>query len=322
MRKKTYEQQWRKILELKGSSESIVQRRIHLCRQLLKSTYRSNMPLLWAKVTYRLATDLGKLSTSEQPTSQETQLGLWKSLVHSPLTYKEFPRQWWFIRYSLGFLYNYRVQGERDQNLRQALKYLHPMSKLIQRRVFPFNWASGHLLLATTYEHRIRGKPSEHARQALHHLRQAEKVFIRRKYPDKWVIIQEEYGRVYPFYPGLSPVRQYSLAIKYEQRALEGFKRQSNRGGVAEIENNLGCSYRELFYARREPGDLQQAHRHFQRAVQLYRGIKSREADRHDAQKMLARVLHLLHSREFKRWNRISPRLRKLAVRINQGRYE
>lgn len=308
---KTAEQLWEEVRRVKISRtqrEIAVRRRIALCRRILALVNRSRDPKTWARATYLLASDSMYLPSSAHSPQQEKLISRCKILLESgSLNRRLFPKNWRRLqgqmRILLGRLFLLRVQGVRSENCEQAIRYLRAAVTVGRgsRGFEEADLAEANFTLALAYRKRIRGQRGRNVRWAVNCLRETERGYTRRRYPVNWAITQRALGWLYSFYPGLTRTRRCELAIQHEQRALQVIRRRVDPVGWAELHQNLGWDYWDLFNEREGvPEDLEDAYKHFRLAMSVYRGGLGDAKHRLKTARALQAVSKLLHMKE---WN-------------------
>ena len=77
---------------------------------------------------------------------------------------------------NLAAAYNDRIQGDRAENIEQAIEHYHQALKVRTQKDFPADWAATQNNLANAYNTASEGDRAENIEQAIEHYQQALKV--------------------------------------------------------------------------------------------------------------------------------------------------
>lgn len=101
------------------------------------------------------------------------------------------------IHNNLGNAYWSRIEGNRADNLEQAIAHYSLALEVRTRDAFPADWAMTHNNLATAYWNRIEGSRAANLEQAITHYSLAFEVYTRDAFPVKCRLSQRNLGHLY-----------------------------------------------------------------------------------------------------------------------------
>lgn len=177
------------------------------------------------------------------------------------------PYWWGNIHMFLGVIYFDYMEGDRAENLEQAIFHFKQALKVFSREAHPEEWAATQKNLGNTYMRRIKGDRNENLEQARYYLRQSLEVYTREADPDTWARVQLNLGDTYLNYTKGDPGKNNQQAIHHYNQALEVYKRDTHPAVWGLVHQNLGVAY--LFRLKGNMGkNIDRAIFHFEQALE------------------------------------------------------
>ncbi|MGD8404764.1 MAG: CHAT domain-containing protein, partial [Anaerolineales bacterium] len=182
---------------------------------------------------------------------------------------QDFAEGWAMTQYNLAMGYFDRIEGERAENIEQAIHHAHLAQQVYTISDYPDKWALTHLCLADTYRDRIRGERADNIEQAIQHSTHALAIFTRKTYPHEWALTQNHLGANFSGRIRGERADNIEQAIYYFQLALEIHTLTAYPRDWAMIHFNLASAYH--YRIRGEHADnLEMAIQHCHQALQVY----------------------------------------------------
>jgi CHAT domain-containing protein/tetratricopeptide (TPR) repeat protein len=88
-------------------------------------------------------------------------------------------------------------QGERAENVEQAILHFQHALQVFTPQAFPIDWAGIQNNLGNAYRQRIRGEPADNLEQAILHYQHTLEVHTRQDFPERWAGTQHNLGSAY-----------------------------------------------------------------------------------------------------------------------------
>ncbi|MEG5071281.1 CHAT domain-containing protein, partial [Microcoleus sp. B3-D2] len=93
--------------------------------------------------------------------------------------------------------YNYRIKGDRGENIERAIAFYEAALQVRTRDAFPQDWAMTQNNLANAYNYRIKGDRGENIERAIAFYEAALKVRTRDAFPQYWAMTQHNLANAY-----------------------------------------------------------------------------------------------------------------------------
>jgi tetratricopeptide (TPR) repeat protein len=158
---------------------------------------------------------------------------------------------------NLGVAFNLLTTGDREANLRQAIKHHKAALQKYTREAFPREWAMAQDNLGLAYRNLPGGDREANLRQAIEHHRAALQVRTREAFPIEWARTFNNLGMVYHALPGGNWEGNQRRAIRCYEAALQVRTREAFPKEWAMTKDNLGIVYSDLIGAGLEPNQGQ-----------------------------------------------------------------
>jgi len=202
-------------------------------------------------------------------------------------------------------------QGDRAENIEQAIQHYEQALKVYTQKDFPEQWATTENNLAAAYWSRIRGDRAENIEQAIQHYEQALKVYTQKDFPEQWAGTENNLANAYNTRIRGDRAENIEQAIQHYSLALtvytpKGFPNRSR--GTAHRLGNLCLDVHRFSEAARAYTMGMDA------AEELYRSSifqASREAELVETRDLYRRAGYALAK---------SNKLREAAVALERGR--
>jgi CHAT domain-containing protein len=181
----------------------------------------------------------------------------------------EAPAFWKSIKNNLAAYLVYRTEGDRGENLEEAILHFSESLEVATRQDFPADWGTAHYNLANAFLLRVHGDRAANLENAVQHCRRALEVFTRSNFPLRWAATQISLGNLYQSYIGGNRAENMKLAVHHYHQALEVYTRSAfpEQWAVAQI--NLGQALSDWI-----TGDwaenLEQSIHHCQQALEVF----------------------------------------------------
>ncbi|MFO1433812.1 MAG: CHAT domain-containing protein [Candidatus Competibacteraceae bacterium] len=136
-------------------------------------------------------------------------------------TREAFPEEWAATQNNLAVAYSNHIQGDRVENLEQAITAYQLALQVRTREAFPEEWAATQNNLAVTYRDRLRGDRAENLEQAITACQLALQVYTREAFPEPWATTQNNLASAYRDRIRGDRAENLELAIYAYQSSLE-----------------------------------------------------------------------------------------------------
>ena len=149
---------------------------------------------------------------------------------------------WANLQFNLGTAYLNRIEGNRKENIEQAIHAYQAFLEVSTRQDFPVKWADTQYNLGIAYLNRIEGDHNENIEQAIRAYRAALEVFTLKSSPIQsvqWAMSQTNLGDAYRNRIEGNHNENIEQAIRAYRAALEVFSRQNFPVEWGIIQNNL-----------------------------------------------------------------------------------
>ncbi|MGB7416631.1 MAG: tetratricopeptide repeat protein [Thermosynechococcaceae cyanobacterium] len=178
------------------------------------------------------------------------------------------PERWAAEQNDLGVDCFEKTQGNRAENIEQAIDAFQKALQVYTRDAFPEKWAMTQNNLGTAYGDRIRGERAENIEQAIDAFQRALQVRTRNAFPEKWAMTQNNLGNAYRFSIRGERSDNIEQAISAYQKALQIYTRGAFPEDWAITQNNLGSAYSVRIRGERAD-NIEQAISAYQKALQV-----------------------------------------------------
>jgi len=179
------------------------------------------------------------------------------------------PELWAALQQEISVNLAQNPQGDRAENLEQAIGHFQQVLKVRTREAFPKGWAATQYNLGKAYLDRIRGDRAENLEQAIGHFQQALKVRTREAFPEDWAATQHNLGIAYGDRIRGDRAENLEQAISHCQQALNVHTREALPEDWAATQYNLGKAYRDRIRGDHAE-NLEQAISHCQQALNVH----------------------------------------------------
>jgi CHAT domain-containing protein/tetratricopeptide (TPR) repeat protein len=167
-----------------------------------------------------------------------------------------------FISLGLGSAYLLSPEGDRGENLRQAIAYCKQALEFIDATSQPYEYGRAQNNLGLAYSDLPTGDPSGNLAQAIACFEEALRFYTPESMPDKYAHIQTNLGNVYWKMPSGDRVSNLERAIACHQEALRFLTPEKAPLDYALVQSNLGIVYTEFPIGNRTT--------HLERALDCY----------------------------------------------------
>ena len=156
---------------------------------------------------------------------------------------RESPQRYAAEMQNLAIVYAELPTGNRDANLREAVRIYKMVLEIFTRRNFPADWAMTQNNLGNAYSDLPTGDREKNLQQAIEALNAALTVFTRDAFPEKWALTQNNLGNAYSELPTGDRDQNLQQAIDCYEAALTVYTRDAFPEKWATTQNNLGEAY-------------------------------------------------------------------------------
>jgi CHAT domain-containing protein/tetratricopeptide (TPR) repeat protein len=185
-------------------------------------------------------------------------------------------RTWANLHYNLGTIYQARLLGGNDDNMRRAIHHYGRELSVSSRDRDPISWATTQVSLASAYSRLGGDDPAETQRRAVAALESALSIFSRDRTPERWARAQDELGLVLcdADQVGRRPI-DLEAAAECFTAALQVYGRESHPSEWAGVQMNRAMVDR-MRAARATAGSqarqthLAEAAAHYRQALEVY----------------------------------------------------
>ena len=178
---------------------------------------------------------------------------------------------------NLGIAYQYRIRGERADNLEEAIAAYEKSLEVYTRDAFPEDWAATKNNLGTAYRNRIRGERANNLEVAISCYQQALNIRSLKSFPLDWADTQYNLGNAYRQRLIGDQTKNLDQAITCYENVLKVYTGKTFPDYWAQIKYNLGNSYRQRFQLLNNSEDIKQAILAYQQAKAIFE--KTADAD-------------------------------------------
>jgi len=214
-----------------------------------------------------LRTILREVNSPGQPSDMPRRVRLCRQALN--LTDRgQAPDLWAALQGMLGSSLARNPQGERAENLEQAIHHFNQALEIRTRTELPEQWAGLQNNLANAYADRIRGVRAENLDQAIHHYRRALQVITRTAAPGHWAMTQHNLANAYADRIHGERAENLEQAIHHFKLALEIRTRADLPEQWALTQHQLANAYADRIQGKRAE-NLEQAIHHFGQALKI-----------------------------------------------------
>jgi len=214
-----------------------------------------------------LRTILREVNSPGQPSDMPRRVRLCRQALN--LTDRgQAPDLWAALQSMLGSSLARNPQGDRAENLEQAIHHFNQALEVRTRAEFPEQWAGIRNNLANAYADRIRGVRAENVDQAIHHYRQALQVITRTASPGQWALTHHNLANAYADRIHGERAENLEQAIRHFKLALEVRTRTAFPEQWALTHHDLGNAHADRIQGERAE-NLEQAIHHFEQALKV-----------------------------------------------------
>ncbi len=154
-----------------------------------------------------------------------------------------FPEYWARSQNNLGSAYQYRIRGEKADNLELAIAAYKASLEIRTPDAFPFEWASSQNNLGSAYQYRIRGEKADNLEKAIAAFEASLEIYTRDAFPEDWARSQNNLGNAYCDRIRGEKAENLELAIVAFEASLEIRTRNEFPFEWATCQNNLATAY-------------------------------------------------------------------------------
>ena len=159
---------------------------------------------------------------------------------------RESPERYAAEMGNLANLYVELPTGNRDANLRKAVRIYKEVLDIFTRQDFPAEWAATQNNLGITYKNLPTGDREQNLQKAIDCFEAALTVRTRDDFPADWAATQNNLGIAYQNLPTGDRTQNLQQAIDSYQAALTVYTEDAFPADWAMTQNNLGNAYVEL----------------------------------------------------------------------------
>ena len=132
-------------------------------------------------------------------------------------------------------------QGDRADNIEQAIIHYLEALKVYTENDFPIDWANTCSNLALAFTYRIKGNRADNIEQAIDCCKKSLNVYIEKKSPKSWASIHSNLGLIYPNRIQGNRSDNIEQSIYHCNQALKIYKKVDFFWAL--IQNNLAIAY-------------------------------------------------------------------------------
>jgi CHAT domain-containing protein len=149
------------------------------------------------------------------------------------------------LLFGLGSAYYNRRQGQRADNLEQAIAHFEAALTVFTPEALPQDWANTQINLAIAYWYRSRGDRADNLEKAIAAYEAALTVFKREALPQDWANTQNNLAIAYGYRIRGDRADNLEKAIAAYEAALTVRTREALPRQWAQTQNNLAIAYRD-----------------------------------------------------------------------------
>jgi CHAT domain-containing protein/tetratricopeptide (TPR) repeat protein len=176
---------------------------------------------------------------------------------------------WAYLQAQLAHSLVQNPEGERAENLEQAIAHLEQALEVYTQQTFAEEWARIQYNLGHVYCLRIRGEQAENIEQAIAHLEQALLVRTQQALPQSWAMTQNSLGNAYNVRLHGERASNVERAIFYYHQALKVYTQSDFPQLWAGTQHNLASAYPQRLRGERV-SNIEQAITHYEQALEIY----------------------------------------------------
>lgn len=184
-------------------------------------------------------------------------------------TREAFPEQWAQIKHYLGFIYTYRIRGDRTENLELAIRCLEEALKIRTLETFPEKWANTQDSLGMAYFNRIRGERAKNLELAIHCFEESLTIHTREAFLERWITEKNHLGMAYSKRIRGEKSQNIEKAIAAYQDVLKELTSEASPKGWGATCNNLGIAYGQRIQGN-QAENLKTALHYFEETHKIY----------------------------------------------------
>jgi DNA-binding PadR family transcriptional regulator/O-acetyl-ADP-ribose deacetylase (regulator of RNase III) len=170
---------------------------------------------------------------------------------------------------NLGKAYCEKKNGDRAENLENAMEVYSSALKVCTREDFPEQWAKTQYNLGNAYLERVQGNQVENTDNAIVAYQAALSVLTQETFPNNWATIQKKLGIAYFNRIRGDKANNIENAIAAYTAALTTLTRDDFPDNWAEMQKYLGMAYRERIQGDKA-NNLEVAIACYQAALEVY----------------------------------------------------
>jgi tetratricopeptide (TPR) repeat protein len=178
------------------------------------------------------------------------------------------PELWATLQIELGNSLLQNPQGDRAEDVEEAIRRFGLALEVHTREGFPVDWALTQSNLGNAYAQRMLGERAENLEQAIDHYELALEVRTREGFPVQWAVIQNDLAIAYLQRMLGERAENLEEAIDHYELALEVYTREGFPVDWAMTQDNLALAYQERMLGERAE-NLEQAIDHYELALEV-----------------------------------------------------
>lgn len=156
------------------------------------------------------------------------------------------PQQWAVHQSQLAYGLLNSPEGDKSDNIEQAIEALQATLTVVTRHDCPQEWADLQNRLGIAYAQRLQGDPQENWKNAINAFENACGAFDRAVHPEHWAASQLNLARAYENGVGGDRADNLNCAIQAYNASLEVHAREANPAAWAEAQAHIGMLYEQL----------------------------------------------------------------------------
>ena len=180
------------------------------------------------------------------------------------------PELWAGLEVELAKNVGQNPQGDRAENIEQAILHNQSGLEVFNRKVYPENWANIHINLGSNFRNRLYGDHAENLEQALVHCQQGLDVVTKKDSPFLWASGHNNLANVYRDRIHGERASNLEHAIDHIKQSLDVLTRNAFPFHWATAQNNLGNAYQDRILGEREL-NIEQAIFCYQQALEVFK---------------------------------------------------
>ena len=158
-------------------------------------------------------------------------------------------------------------QGDRADNIEQAIIHYLEALKVYTENDFPIDWANTCSNLALAFTYRIKGNRADNIEQAIDCCKKSLNVYIEKKSPKSWASIHSNLGLIYPNRIQGNRSDNIEQSIYHCNQALKIYKKVDFFWAL--IQNNLAIAYTNRVEGVKA-NNIEQAIDHCNKALKVF----------------------------------------------------